>query len=32
MNIKASHAAKEVNIPVLVIHDEDDPEVPVSAT
>jgi pimeloyl-ACP methyl ester carboxylesterase len=30
-NYAASHAAKEVNIPVLVIHDEDDPEVPVSA-
>ncbi|TWI00663.1 pimeloyl-ACP methyl ester carboxylesterase [Flavobacterium tiangeerense] len=30
-NYSASHAAKEVHIPVLVIHDEDDPEVPVSA-
>ncbi|MBB1194233.1 alpha/beta hydrolase [Flavobacterium sp. SOK18b] len=30
-NYSASHAANEVPIPVLVIHDADDPEVPLSA-
>ncbi len=30
-NYSASRAAKDVDIPVLVIHDADDPEVPVSA-